>query len=106
MVILIQNSVEAHPHVLQKASSKQPRMLFNSLCVCVAYCISETAASHTTTWNTTKSSSGASIQGILSTNFLFLKQLQLLYVGKCMGNPWVSHAVSVPVPIATCTVPF
>ena len=70
---VFENSVEAHPHVLQKASSKQPHMLFNSQCVCVAYCISEMAASRTTTRNTTKSSSGASMQGMLFTNFTFLK---------------------------------
>ena len=70
---VFENSVEAHPRVLRKASLKQPCMLFNSQCVHFAYCISEMAASRTTTWNTTKSSSGASMQGMLSTNFTFLK---------------------------------
>jgi hypothetical protein len=100
MIIPIQvslNYVEADPHVLRKASSKQPRMLFNSLCVCVAYCILEMAA-HTTTRNTTKSSSGASTQGMLSTNFTFLKSLQSLYGIDITTNVLPGAGSSVPTP--------
>jgi len=40
-----------------------------------ADCTSEMAALHTKTWNATKSSSNVALQGMLSTNFRFLKWL-------------------------------
>jgi hypothetical protein len=55
-------------------------MLFDNLHIYITYCLLATAASHTSTHNTTKASSNiATMQGMLSTNFRFLTQLQFLY---------------------------